>query len=83
MRETKYKFRKSRRPGHDQVPRKDRYEAKHPGVRFIPPCAHNPDWTAEIASNGLFKPLDHAPELRQLLDQLEDADDQPVVTPEV
>jgi len=53
------------------VPRKIRYESLHADVTLIPPCVHDPKWTAHFGS-GNFEMK--ATELSQLLDRLEALD---------
>ena len=52
----------------DQVPRKLAYQRVHPGVRFTPPCVHEPMWTAVLDGGAVeIRALD----LVSLMDKLD------------
>ena len=56
----------------DQVPRKLRYELRHPGVVFYPPCVHEPKWRA-VLDDGAETEV-RALQLVTLMDKLEKID---------
>ena len=61
----------------DQVPRLQYYQARHPHVRFTPPCNHDPMWRARWRVLGDDRTTEvTANELADLMDQLEGMEQQ-------
>ena len=60
----------------DQVPRKLRYQLRHPDTSFFPPCEHDSMWRARLndAEEDAEKTMVRRIHLFELLDELERLD---------